>query len=740
MSIRARRRAASLVLAVTAAASVGIFAPAANAQLGDRLRGQLGIDRPGEEAESGPAELLNDFTYYVNIDQIELAEANAQALLDSGLSPREFVDLVNSEVGMQERFDRAYRRALRFPQLEDEAASLWQFYEEGQRAIARDLDAIRENIELLEGNARQRALGRQRLVEASQYAVPSLLDVMLHGQDPLLRTEVRRVLTEIGSDAVLPLCASILMLEPTGQVDVAFLLGEIGSPTALPWLYELHSATTDSDVREAAQTNIAAIDRAFDSQVGAGGLYRDLAEIALGESGSLTSFPGEEFQLLWTYDPRIGLEPTPIRTPVYHEALAMGLAADALELTPNDIESVALWIKSNFKRENEQPEGYDNPAYPDERRDAEYYAVSAGVRPNQIVLGTSLRESQTVLARRAIETLDQIAGADAMMRAEMMATPALLDALSYPDRRVQYEAALAIAKSQPREQFSGSERVVPLLASVLQDAGTRFGLVISRDEERRALLRDALDAAGYTVLAPAASLQEARPSIADAPGVDIILSDLDGEAGLELVNTVRNSPRLRATPVLATMPFNDLNRLRVRFQGDPLTALTRDGASEDQIVEAVEQLVRRNVGEPVSPAEAMQYTIRAINALYDLAVSNNDVLDVGLSSRALLLALEQNTGELAVRIAEILSYVDQARAQVALADAAMDESGQTRVRLLRITADSAKRFGNMLEPRQIDRVIELAETGEDDEATAASALMGALNLPNDRIVPLILGE
>jgi uncharacterized protein YceH (UPF0502 family) len=254
------------------------------------------------------------------------------------------------------------------------------------------------------------------------------------------------------------------------------------------------------------------------------------------------------------------------------------------------------------------------------------------------------------------------------------------------------------------------------------------------------LLRDALDAAGYTVLAPAASLQEARPSIADAPGVDIILSDLDGEAGLELVNTVRNSPRLRATPVLATMPFNDLNRLRVRFQGDPLTALTRDGASEDQIVEAVEQLVRRNVGEPVSPAEAMQYTIRAINALYDLAVSNNDVLDVGLSSRALLLALEQNTGELAVRIAEILSYVDQARAQVALADAAMDESGQTRVRLLRITADSAKRFGNMLEPRQIDRVIELAETGEDDEATAASALMGALNLPNDRIVPLILGE
>jgi len=735
---RTARRAASLVFAATAAVSLHAIAPVAQAQMGDRLRGQLGLEEP--EADASPIELLNDFTYYVNIDQLGLAEGNAQALLDSDLTPAEFVRLVESEVGMEERFERAYRRALRFPQLEDDAAELYSFYERGQRDIARNLERIRQNIELLNGTARQRLVGRQRLVEASQYAIPTLLDTLLNAEDPVLEAEVRDVLAEIGSNAVLPLSEALMNVEPTAQAELAFLLGRIGSPTALPWLYQLESETGDRDVREAARSAIGSIDRSFDSQVAASGLFRDLSRVALGESGSLTAFPDEEYQLLFEYDPRIGLVMREILSEVYHEALAMEFAENALSLRPSDVESVAVWVKSNFKRENEQPADYENPAYPPERRDAEYYAVSAGVRPLQIALDTSLRENRTVLARRTIEALDQVAGSDAMMRAEMMESPALLEALSYPDRRVQYEAALAIAKSQPRESFSEAERVVPVLASILRDAGERYAMVISGDQERQAEIREALDEAGYTVLAPAASLDAARQSMIEAPGVDVIVSDVNGDAGAELIREVRNMPRLRATPVLAAMPFNDVSRFRQQFAGDPLTMLTRDGATMDQLLSGIDDLVRRNVGEPMGQGEAIQYRVRSLNALYDLAVSNNDVLDVDLSSRALLAGLERNTGELGVRVAEILSYVDQARAQVAIADAALDASGSERVRLLRVTAASAKRYGNMLEPRQVDRIVEFAETGSDSEATAAAALMGALNLPNDRIVPLILGE
>ena len=89
--------------------------------------------------------------------------------------------------------------------------------------------------------------------------------------------------------------------------------------------------------------------------------------------------------------------------------------------------------------------------------------------------------------------------------------------------------------------------------------------------------------------------------------------------------------------------------------------------------------------------------------------------------------------------ADVLARVGQQRVQVALMDTAMEASGEARVALLRKVTDSAKRFGNQLEARQVGRLTELAAKGTGEEATAAAALMGALNLPNSQVVPLILG-
>jgi hypothetical protein len=83
--------------------------------------------------------------------------------------------------------------------------------------------------------------------------------------------------------------------------------------------------------------------------------------------------------------------------------------------------------------------------------------------------------------------------------------------------------------------------------------------------------------------------------------------------------------------------------------------------------------------------------------------------------------------------------VGESRAQQTLVDAALGASGSDRTALLGKAAESAKRFGNLLAARQVDRVVELAGKGSGDEAVAAAALMGALNLPNTKVVPLILG-
>ena len=45
----------------------------------------------------------------------------------------------------------------------------------------------------------------------------------------------------------------------------------------------------------------------------------------------------------------------------------------------------------------------------------------------------------------------------------------------------------------------------------------------------------------------------------------------------------------------------------------------------------------------------------------------------------------------------------------------------------------------MLEPRQVTRVLELADSSDDDLAVSAATVAGALALPNQDLVPLITG-
>lgn len=694
---------------------------------------QDGGDAPSDQ------QLLEDFNHYVFVANDELARSNAQALLDRGISPQEFVGLVEDSPMLAERFDQAYRRALVDPDLEDVAAELGQLYRQGRLARARNPEEISRNINALTGTKRGRVLATERLVFASQYAVPQLLNVLLEQRDERLELAVTSVLVEMGKDAIEPLCAALLHVEPSVQEKIALVLGKIPYRASLPYLEELYQTTTNESVRAAASVAIQNLSgRNGGTGLSVADLYRELGEQYYDESASLTTFPREEYQLLWEFESGgAGLWPTAIRTPVYHEARAMELASRALELDPNDQLAIALWLAANFSREIDQPADYDNPAYPAERRSAEYYAVAAGPRLMQRVLARALRDTDTPLARRAIAALDKSAG-DAGLREALDGTQPLIDALTYPDRRVQYEAALALGRANPTELFPGAEQVVPTLASAIRDASKRYALVVARELEQQQSIRTALEDAGYIVLPPVAYFADAAVAIADAPGIDLVVSDLTGESTEDLIEQVRNSPRLLATPVLSLVSTAAIARIGGRFDADGLTRLIRRDLTQEQLVEAARQLVQRTVGEAVTPEQARAYSIQALGVLRDLAISGNDVLDVADATSSLLVSLNETEGDVRYRVADVLSYIPQQRAQVALMDAAMDAEGAERIELLGRVTDSAKRFGNLLESRQIRWLMEVVRTGDETQATSAAALAGALNLAGEELVPLIL--
>ncbi len=700
------------------------------------LGGSSGVwAQPAPSAE----QLLEDFNHYVAVANIEMAEANARALLDMGMDPLEFLGVVEDSATLEKRFDMAYRRALVNPDLEALAAELYGLYIDGQLDRARDPAMIAENILLLTGGRRQAVFARDRLSHAGEYAVPQLLEALVAARDPELEIEVQSLLVDMGPDAVVPLSVALGHIEASSQEVVARVLGRIPYTTSLPYLQELVRTTGSASVHEAASMAIRNVGGAAFEGGPVGSMYRELGEQYYSEARSLTRFAGERHQLVWHYDDGLGLLATAVVSEVYHEARAMELAEHALRLDAQDAEAVSLWLAANFSRELDQAEGYENPLYPSLRRGATYYAVASGARAVQRVLGRALRDRDTRLARRAIDALARMSG-ESGLSGSLGERSALVAALSYPDRRVQYEAALSLGGADPTTGFSGAERVVPLLASAIRDASKRYAAVVARDVERQQDIRAALEGAGYTVLTPASGLSQLIGLSAESAGLDLIVSDMTGGSTEELIGEVRRSSRMRATPVVAVVSTAAIAQYSGRFDDDAHTRLVRTGVSLDQLMSAVGQLMERSSGKQIGDSEGEEYALASLATLRDLAIGGSSVFDVADATVPLLAALGETDGEVMLRVADVLSFVPQRRAQVALMDGAMDTGGSDRIEILGRVTDSAKRFGNLLEERQIGSLLEIAREGSNAEATAAAALLGALDLSSGEIVRLILDE
>ena len=569
--------------------------------------------------------------------------------------------------------------------------------------------------------------------------MPYLLNTLIDSRDSAERVEVARMMQDMGRDAIVPICAALLKVGPETQEQLVNVLAEIPYRISLPYLYELRATTDNDRVRAATDRAIAQRDNAAGVGAPIGELYRAVGDTYFTGTRSVLNFPGEEHQLLWSFEPALGLSATAIRTEVFHEARAMELAERALVANDNDQEAVALWIAANFQREIDTPEGYENPAYPAERRSAMYYAVAAGSGPSQRVLERALVTKNTRLARRAIEALSRSASGADIVRQGESASP-LVQALDYPDRRVRYEAALAIAAANPPSGFSGSDRVVPVLASVIGEASTRYAAVIASEPEQQQRSRQVLEDLGYTVLAPAATLEAQNEEIIGVPGVDVVVVHQPGEQALETITKIRADARLSVTPVLAMMPMADVNRLETSQTVGSSTEFRGEGINDAQLAQSVESLVTRATGPAIGDAEGDAYSVAAIEALEKLAAGGSASMDVGAASNALVTALRSSEGEVQQRLAKLLSHVCRPGVQNALVEASFAVDGEDRVGLLNSASDSARRCGNQLDERLIKRVVEVAGEAQGDEATAAAALLGGLNLPNARVVPLIVGS
>jgi hypothetical protein len=355
------------------------------------------------------------------------------------------------------------------------------------------------------------------------------------------------------------------------------------------------------------------------------------------------------------------------------------------------------------------------------------------------VLARALEDADAALALDAIDALAATAGHQTLAGEDEGGSP-LLAAMDYPDRRVRFEAAFAVARARPGGQFSGAGRVVPVLASAVRQSGRQVAVVLAADQNQLNQLADRVRQAGQFQLISGTKLTEVSQALLDVAAADLIVVQMDPDRINTIYPQIRQNYKLRGAAMVALSSDGGLASLNRMFVDDALVLPTDAKVTDEQLTARIDQALSIVGGGQIDDAQALAYATEAVNLLRDLAITGQQAFNVIEARRALTEALDDNRRPVAIGAAEVLAQLADDQAQVALADVALDETrpADRRIAFLGSLAASARRIGNRLTDRHNDLLGELVNQASGDLADAAAQAYGALNLPTGHSVQLIV--
>jgi hypothetical protein len=749
------------------------------------------------------ARLLDLTLHYVLIGKPDLALSNIQALYDTGITDAQIALLVD-EHGLREKLERSLPRGRNMQGVAEEFAGLEIRWIAGQRAVARDPGRIAAAIASLGGSMRQQMMARGQLMAAGEYAVPALLRAVIDGKSPQVASAARSMLVEMKRLAVVPLGTALPALDAAGQRKVCEVLSEIGWPTAEPFLLRLaNSASAPADVREAAMrayrrlggtsndvgSQFAALARryfertptlipypndptnniwAYETYAGLTpitvptAIYADLMGMMLARE-ALRADPSSRLALS-TYvacDLRRSITEA---SEGFGEEFEGGEEMDGDEFEDGEEMDgdVELTYGSDEGMEDgeagdaDMDDGDDDDGFGDDAEfsgegiaesarkmvglapySAEFFATAAGPAILQDVIAMALDAQDTALARAAMAALARTSSTRGMVA--QGGRNALVEALGYPDRRVRFDAALVLANALPQQAFASDAAVVPILGSMVAAGGSTGAAIAQNDEDLRTI--DArLVGIGFRPLRGGRDFSALSTELVGGQGVDLIV--VQGPRGFvrDTIAAIRNSRVAGAAPVVVLADPADASGLSIDFDGDARVAVMSAGSADAQFGRAVAASSGGAGGSVVSEEEGEDYTLRALGALEMIADSGSPVFDVRNAEIPLLGALATASGEMRLRVADVVARVPTERSQRTLMDTALAAQGDEQAELLLRLAESARRFGNMLEPQQVDALRKVITSASGPEADAAGTAYGALGLPVRDVVRLIVTE
>ena len=492
-----------------------------------------------------PLELWDAVDYLVRVGQAGQAVPYLQKFLES--KPDDATLLaIRDKYGAG-----SILRLAEFPETRDTARPLLERLTAASRRSAAAPERLREAVAGLAASRAEQRDALDRLREAGPYAVPPLVAALRDsGHSREDRALIAANAGRLDRTTVPAWIAVLDAPDSTLAADAAEILGRIGDARAVPALTYYGARRAEGPLRDAARAAVARLTgRPFEAQPRTP--VRVLADEARRYLVHAITFPGDAVEV-WEW---AGDAPAP-RTASKEEAeglLGLRYAREALDLDPADAAAQATFVGLALQ----QGAGRSPGRFPaDDPARAWPTALAAGPAVLGNVLRQAIADGQSDLAATAAMALGRVIDRDSLAAGKRPS--ALVEAVTAPDRRVQFAAARALVELDPVRPFPGSDRVVPALARfVAPNPAVPKAVVIDGNLNRGNRVANLLRELGYDASA-AASGEEGFRQAAGTADVEAVFLEPGGLQGpwktIDTLTNLRADPRTAGLPIFLLQP------------------------------------------------------------------------------------------------------------------------------------------------------------------------------------------
>lgn len=657
----------------------------------------------------------------IELGQFKLADEFLKGFMAKNPTDQELLQIHEKEG------TAGFLRLLTIPEMSKDAKPLVDRVSQLVRKVVTDptrLETLIKDLIQYSDDPRETEFAINEMRKAGPSAVPALISTLLATTGrPKEHTLILSALEKLDHNTTLPLVAALDINEPAIRAELIDVFRKRSEFAAVPFLW-YYSVAPDQIplVRSRAQQAIAAL-------VGIPGETLPQAKTALTQEAEkyyrhMVDLGGAAGPVtFWKWDGKQLVSQT-LTFSQAEELYGLHFAGQALKLDPSYEPAQIVFLSLALDKAIERV-GITEPLH----KAPEIKDLLSSVNPDLLiaVLRKALQEHRVPVILGATRALGELAETKAV-QAEAAGTPVLVQALHYPDRRVQIAAADAILR-MPRPVPVATHRVTEVLRRNASIEANPKVLIVDINTDRANLVAQGIQKAGYQVVISNTG-KAALQRLAAAADLDAILVD----ASVVDPQLTYLLPQLRADidvgrmPIIITAQPQQVGELERRYGTTPGLLVTAQTTNADTLKKVLDQQIKAQEGKTLSEAERKDYAALAMLWLSRIARGEVAGYDAQPVQSAILQGLMSN--DLAPLAVEAAGSLPNPEAQRGLARVVLDSDRPANLRTAaaRSLTLSIQHFGLHLTVEQKGALQALYESAPDAKLKSSVAVvLGAMH-------------